>query len=182
MAELRIWRYYLPNENGQGWAEIVLSSGGFFAAVSDYGNYAFAWRHHGEPDFRIFVANIAADPSYVAGKLGPCSGRPYPVDYEVTVKAIREEILQKRRNARLTKEQARHEWDLSDTLESESCDFGLADWHRETSISDASELVHRRPPANLRAFCERTMPRLAEVLRAELQAEKAAAGEAGAEQ
>jgi len=182
MAELRIWRYYLPNERepgwaGEGWAEIVLSSGGFFAAVSDYGNYAFAWRFNarGGEDFRSFVASLAGDPSYVIGKLGPCSERPYPVDYEKTIKFIRECILQARRDDSLTKEKAREEWSNVGLFADEPNDFGLQRWHHDTSLSDSGELVCCSPPASLRAFCERTMPRLAEVLRAELQAEKAAA-------
>lgn len=175
MAELRIWRYYLPSQKGEGFAEIVLCSSGFFGAVSDWGNYAFAWRHFGPDDFRAFVMGLGE--SYLSSKLGPQSGRQNQFDSEKSLRSIREHIIEARRANRLTKEQAREEWKLSAVLEDDQTLVGAVRWHDATKLDDPSELLYYSPSPDLVEFCRRVMPRLAEVLRAELQAEKAAAGE-----
>jgi len=66
-----VWRYALHPLPKGGWAKILLDSTGIFAAVSDWGNYAFVWSawKHGQEDFRTFVAELEKDPDYAAGKL-----------------------------------------------------------------------------------------------------------------
>lgn len=174
MADVTCWRYYLPSQKGEGFAEIVLCSSGFFGAVSDYGNYSFAWRHFGEGDFRAFVAGLGWD--YLAGKLGPCSGHQDQADYERTVKVIREHILEHRREGYYSKDMARAEWEAVELLDGEATEVGIHEWMEATRIEDACELISYGPSVHLRAFCRQTMPRLAELLRAELEAERAAAG------
>ncbi len=182
---VKLWRYYLPTVDGlSGWAEIVLGSNGFFAAVSDYGNYSYAWRDTGRADFRAFVAALEREPDYIAGKLGPCSGHQFPIDYERTIKCIREHIVSSRRDG-LSKERARREWEAVRSFATEPNDYGLNRWFDATGFDDRGEFVCRSPPAGLRAFCERTIPRLAAAIRAEMEAERAsnaerAAGKEGA--
>lgn len=65
MSEIKSKSYTLRNENG--WlGQIVLTSDGMFAAVTDYGNLSYAWRHFGE-DFREFILNLNV--SYFGSKM-----------------------------------------------------------------------------------------------------------------
>lgn len=154
--QVTCWRYWLPNVKGEGWAEIVLCSTGFFGAVSDWGNYSFAWRNWGDGDFRAFVARL--DPGYLMCKLGPQSGHPDRLDVEATVETIREHIA--------AEELAEDEGDYADTLEEEG-EAGVDTWLRCTNIDEAHELLVYGPSRQLVAFVERAMPRLAEILREE---------------
>lgn len=58
--------YTLRTETGQWLGQVVLTSDGFFSAVTDYGNLGFAWRHAGV-DFREFILKL--DIHYFAGKM-----------------------------------------------------------------------------------------------------------------
>jgi hypothetical protein len=164
-------RYDLPTIDGlEGWGTIVLGADGFFAAVTDYGNYAYRWCHTGEPDFRRFVLKIGGD--YLLGKIS----RDDEYDGEATAKGIRSLILERRRENLWGKEQAREEWDLVESCDVEhGGDFGFHAWYLETKIGDASEMRCDRYPNDASAFAEKTMPRLRELIRAEIAAEKAAA-------
>ncbi|MHB1418700.1 MAG: hypothetical protein ACYCX4_03810, partial [Bacillota bacterium] len=111
--DIQIWRYYIPSEDGlEGWGIFLLDSTGMFAAVTDYGNYAFRWAYHGEKDFRKFVIGLKNDPGYLLGKVLP-NGKVY--DGEETIKNIKETIIDVRRDGSWSKEQARKEWDLLDS-------------------------------------------------------------------
>lgn len=59
--------YTLKTESGQWLGQIVLTSDGMFASVTDYGNFSFAWRHHGEEDFRNFF--LGMNGAYFANKM-----------------------------------------------------------------------------------------------------------------
>jgi hypothetical protein len=168
---VKLWRYYLSNENREGWAEIVIGSTGFFAAVSDYGNYAFAWRSMGVDDARKFFLRAPDDWCYFAGKLGGAHAREY--DGVATRLAIREEIIRLRRDGGLTRDEARAEWELAEG-NIEDSEVWLGIWWSRTKI-DATELRRTRLDASLEAFCKVTMVRLAEVIRAELAKESEAA-------
>ncbi len=172
MKPVTTWRYYLPSIDGEGWAEIVVCSSGFFAAVSDYGNYAFAWRSFGDGDFREWLAHLERDPGYVMCKL---HHGQLQYDGNETVRAIKTHILAHRRSEYQGREWARDEWDLLEQNNGLCDEADLVRWYDDTKIDDAGEYVVRKYPADLRAFCERTLPRLAKVMREEIAAEKQAA-------
>ena len=65
--------YTLRTENDAWLGQIVLTSDGSFMSITDYGNFSFAWRHHGEDDFRQFL--IGLDKDYFANKM--CQGMAY---------------------------------------------------------------------------------------------------------
>lgn len=167
---VQTWRYYLPSGSGQEWAEIVLVSTGMFAAVSDWGNYAFAWRGFGDRDFREFVAGLAKDGDYVAGKL---STQEY--DGSETLKAIKQDILRARRARGINADEAWDMWCELEEYDVKGGEFEFHRWLRESeggrSNPDAFELGRRRYPHQARQFCQRILPRLAEALRAELEGE-----------
>ena len=59
MNEVKAKSYTLRDENG--WlGQIVLTSDGMFAGVTDWGNLSFAWRSFGD-DFRAFLLTLNTD-------------------------------------------------------------------------------------------------------------------------
>lgn len=53
--------YTLYSEYGQWLGQIVLTSDGLFASVTDYGNLSYAWRSYGDEDFREFICSLNED-------------------------------------------------------------------------------------------------------------------------
>lgn len=179
-ADVRSWRYYLPSTNGEGWGVVHMDSTGFFAAITDYGNYSYLWSGHGKQppfDFRDFVAGLVRDPGYVLHKVAPNK----VLDEAATRHTIRRFILESRRDSTWTAAQAREEWDLQEEIfvrglhgdGDESLDAFKA-WLRETTISDAWELASWTEPPEAKAFVDRFMPRLCRVVADELAAERSA--------
>ena len=81
--EIKTKSYTLRTDSGQWLAQIVLTSDGMFASVTDYGNLSFAWRHTSEKDFRMFLVEINID--YFAVKM--YSGASYVCNSRKTEKA-----------------------------------------------------------------------------------------------
>lgn len=65
--------YTLRYNNGAWLAQIVITSDGMFAAVSDWGNFSFAWRSIGKRSFKDFLKDLGTD--YFASKM--MSGMSY---------------------------------------------------------------------------------------------------------
>lgn len=59
--------FTLRTESGQWLGQVVLTSDGMFASVTDYGNFSFAWRSYGEKDFKDFIASLNIP--YFGGKM-----------------------------------------------------------------------------------------------------------------
>lgn len=57
MEQIKSKSYTLREENGQWLGQIVLTSDGLFASVTDYGNLSYAWRSFGT-DFRQFLIGL----------------------------------------------------------------------------------------------------------------------------
>lgn len=160
-------RYDVRGERGQWLATVFLGAEGIFSTVSDYGNYGYWWGAiGGDGDIRRFLLNSERDPDYFRIKLNPTSH----YDGEATCEAIRKQIIEWRKDGTMSREEAREEYDRAETA---CADF--RDWYEETEIEDAGEFYVTKPDAQAVAFVEKVMPRLCEMLRAELAAEKAAA-------
>jgi hypothetical protein len=170
-----ILRRYSFKVDDRGWdsAHVVIGSDGYFSSVSAFGNYSHGWWHHGRGDFREFLIGLADDPGYVYRKLHSGNDR---YDEDATLKAVKQYIVECRRDGSFTREQARAEWDLLEEHERLENEIAFHDWQRATDIGDAWEFWHTAPEPNCWAFCTRVMPKLAEVLRAELETEAASAG------
>jgi hypothetical protein len=67
MSEIKSKSYTLWGENGEWLGQVVLTSDGMFASVTDYGNLSYAWRAYGDKDFREFI--IGLNVSYFGSKL-----------------------------------------------------------------------------------------------------------------
>lgn len=157
-------RYVLPSVNGEGWAVIVLGSDGFFAAVSDYGNYAFRWPYHGTPDFRLFFMRV--DAGYLLSKIAT-----EKYDGSATAKAIRDCILESRRHRYIEADLARKAWDDVGYFNVEDWECGFSLWCMKSELADASEYRRESYSSNDLAFANKTVPRLVELLRTELAVE-----------
>jgi hypothetical protein len=172
MSAVTLWRYSLPSVRHEGWATIVLGSDGYFSTVSDYGNYAYRWTHHGYNDFRQFFLHV--EPDYFVGKIAP--ERRY--SGERTHRRIAEEILRWRREGLLDRETARREYALlgrSGVQHGGVVEFG--EWMKESTLArhgDAYELGVYVRPTQAVAYAERILPRLRTILRAELYPEETA--------
>jgi len=165
MAEPKLRRYKVPSQNCEGWGIFVIGSDGYFSVVSDYGNYAYLWTHHGHEDFRTFLVGLAKDDDYLASKIS----RKDVLQGKQTAKCIKETVLQVRRTGNKSREWARDEWDLADSLDDDSISY--ADWYQETKLEDAWDYATYDYPSEARAFCKKLYPRFVELLKAELNAE-----------
>jgi hypothetical protein len=58
MEEIKSKSYTVRDEKGEWLAQVVLTSDGLFASVTDYGNLSYAWRSFGNEDFRKFMTEI----------------------------------------------------------------------------------------------------------------------------
>lgn len=68
MKKIKSKSYTVRGKHGEWLAQIVLTTDGMFASVTDYGNLSFAWRSFGkDSDFREFFTTLNVD--YFAQKL-----------------------------------------------------------------------------------------------------------------
>ena len=59
--------YTLLTSSGGWLGQVVLTSDGLFAAVTDYGNFGYTWRSYGSETFRQFI--IGLNIGYFATKM-----------------------------------------------------------------------------------------------------------------
>lgn len=171
MSDVQTWRYSLPNIRGEGWAIIFLDEIGCFSALSDWGNANYRWPDHGwgEGDFRKFL--LDCDDYYLTGKLG--QGRK-EYDPEGTLESVKGAIIQARRSGEFTKEVAREEWERLDLYDQLDREFDFSQWYGHTKLFEAGECHCQRYVREVTSFIEHVMPRLREVLKAELTPVRAA--------
>lgn len=65
-TEVKSKSYTLRGEKGEWLGQVVLTSDGMFASVTDYGNLSYTWTSFGS-DFRGFICSI--DTYYFAKKM-----------------------------------------------------------------------------------------------------------------
>jgi hypothetical protein len=59
--------YTLYTEEGHWLGQVVLTSDGMFASVTDYGNFSYTWRSYGQQEFKEFLLSL--NTSYFATKM-----------------------------------------------------------------------------------------------------------------
>jgi hypothetical protein len=161
-------RYTLPVDKPfEGWGYIVIDTSiGYFSAISDFGNYAYLWSSPGN-DFREFL--LECDNGYLLGKLLQGRSDAHVLDEEETERNVQEMI-----NKLTDPDVKRAEQELLKRTSFRD-QVDLVHWHDETNLGatfDLCEMLSYGPCPQAVAFCERLMPRLRELLRAELEAEK----------
>jgi hypothetical protein len=170
MDEIKFYRYSIPSEGRYGgWGTFILDSTGFFAAITDFGNYAYRWDAFGKRDFREFVIQLQHSWDYVLGKVRP-NGKEY--DDEKTLHGIKRHILEYRRDGGYDKEFARREWNLLSENEDLNTEFNFYDWYQSTKIEEAYEFCEKSYDCDALAFSQMLMPRLAEAIKLDLQSEQ----------
>lgn len=162
------WRYYLPSENGEGYAIIFIDSTGVFSAVSDFGNYGYIWGHTGNRSIKEFLLESEKDWHYFANKLDPKE----ITDWDATETRIEEHIREYRKEGNYTKEFADRELQLlHDSAISDEWSF--YNWYQDTNIHDAAGLMVQRTSYQVEHFVKKTMKRLCGILQKELADESA---------
>jgi hypothetical protein len=173
-SDKTIWQYTFQNtrETREGWAYVILRSDGFFAAVSDYGNYAYLWSSHGKRDFREFFLRM--DWHYIATKL---KHGPDLVDPEDSFQAIKKFVCEMRHEHRYSKEEARERWQHIQRFASDEVwEAFLYDSETHRLFEEPWHFTKTRMRADVVAFAKQVVcTRLRDAIRAELEAEKGTA-------
>jgi hypothetical protein len=95
------------NLRGPGWwATIVIEKSGCVFIQSDYGDYAYRWSSFGD-DIRKFLCSC--DTHYLYGKFG--GQLPREFNTPKTIKAIKKDLIEYRRNSYPSAKHAREIWD-----------------------------------------------------------------------
>jgi hypothetical protein len=170
MAPSLLRRYDVPSTGvGEGWAVIVLDIPGlFFAAVSDYGNYAFQWTNIGDGnEFRKFLVGL--EPDYLHGKLMHGRGDAKVFDGEATFKAVKKHLMEvtKREDPTLYKREKSRLQEVGEF--SSQSDFDH--WMSDTDLDVPWEFAVRIPEPQCMQFCTKTFARFKEMLTEELRVE-----------
>lgn len=176
MSETKFWKYYVPSIDGiEGWGIFILDSTGMFSCVTDYGNYAFNWTHHGMNDFREFFArdkgfDYHVNKLYRIGAQGELEFQP-----EETIKNVKQSILESRWEDHMSEETARQEWDLLDDIDWDNGLLSQQEWYDRTDLTDAYEYFVYDYPPRVKGLRDKLLPRFAKMLRDELSKEKVSA-------
>jgi hypothetical protein len=75
MGKVTAESYTLYTETGHWLGQVILTSDGMFASVTDYGNFSFSWRNYGSDEFKKFICQLNVD--YFATKMA--TGMAYVV-------------------------------------------------------------------------------------------------------
>ena len=153
-------KYVLGSEGGQGWAIIVIDTElNYFSTVSDWGSYAFAWGNPGM-EFRKFLMQLSTD--YLRSKL--LNGRDHTDVFDL--EATKQKIL------RAMEEDGGYDDEQKLAVDDIDAERSYEEWQSETRLDAPWEYAIWTPSPQCTAFCEKVMPRLKELLRAELENEQ----------
>ena len=173
MSDLRRYKITRLHPGGSGWAVVVLDLEiGYFSTVSDYGNYAFAWSAHGHDDFRSFLITLVDDLEYFAKKVAP--GRFY--NDERTRQLVYQGVCRLRSERLISASTARETWELVETYNRLDTEHDFAAWLDDVSEDvwehgSPAEWASYGPNPRAVAYAQVVLPKLAEVLKAELEEE-----------
>jgi len=172
---LKVWHYKIQSTKaGEGWAHVMIREDGFFATVSDYGNYAYWWTSTGKKDVREFFLRAERDWDYFARKLRP----ERQINKEGSFNAVLLDILKERSHGELSKAEARErynhvkEYSGDDDWEGFLRDDDTHKFWEEPWNFGVSELS-----PDVVNYAQKILPKVAKLIEAELQAETASIAE-----
>lgn len=147
------------------WAIILIdTSHGFFATVSDYGNYAYNWSNPG-CEFRKFLTEL--EPTYLHGKLMHGRRDRQVYDQQATLKAVREYFVQEGKDVEKEMEDI-NSADFNNLHD----DYDFRTWIDEKNLYGEVEHLHcTMPNPESWAFCTKLFPTFQMALRKELEEE-----------
>ena len=90
------------------WMRLLWEDNGRVIILSDYGHWSYFWGSIGDQTIEEFLIDL--DSHYMGKKM--LESEFYVTDDEGTIKAVREHILQCRRDGDIDKDGAREEWEL----------------------------------------------------------------------
>jgi hypothetical protein len=170
---VKLWRFVIPPEKGQGWGIFVLGEDGYFSCVSDFGDYVYLWTHPGK-EFRRFLLGL--HDGYLMGKLGK-GDRVF--DEEGTRKSLMAEVVAQRRDRAISSVEAR---ELAEIIRDASLDTegGVAvlldalvnESPTFYEVASPWECVRMQHRGDLRAFVEQLWPRFKKRLREDIEREE----------
>lgn len=99
MREPAVWRYNVPGAYRDCGGTFILTEDGFFACVTDWGNYAHHWRNIGDCHFKDFLRKL--DATYLASKLGSRTTWPAAQVAEHIREAILRQVTDEEQRAAL---------------------------------------------------------------------------------
>lgn len=163
MADVQMWRYVVPSNKFGEWGIFLLDSTGYFSVVSDFGNYAYLWTHHGCADFREFLVGLEKD--YLCSKLGTKG----TLDEKKTLQLIGEALDQAEEDGSIPEEEMVEERMILEELDSsDGVEAGFRDWSESTRLNPPWEYLCYSYPPDLLGFAEKVWPRFVELLRKDL--------------
>lgn len=158
-------RYYVRNSNW-GWGIIIIDPrNGLVMCYTDYGNYNYAWPHHGEKYPLHFLQKISFD--YAMTKF--LGGRK-EFDAERTALSMKRHVLEYRRDEAYTAEEAREMWDAIKEAEDEPGEgfmYVIRDGAFAQHNADWWEMPVYRFPNDARGFWDHIWRPLMEHIKAE---------------
>lgn len=166
LTDKKTYRYVFKGERGFGWFIALLDETGFFAVISDYGNYVYKWSAF-SGDFREFM--LQCDDGYLISKLNPRR----VADWDETYKAIKGHIVSERKGGFYHKETARGLLQLADKFHKEQSDFAFKDFldaaGNEDCHTDWYEFYCQRPDPQVVGFTKRVFPKLKLMIKRDLE-------------
>ncbi|MCC2473549.1 hypothetical protein LKL98_21245 [Bacillus pacificus] len=171
MAQTASFRYTVPSVDGEGWGVFLLDQSGVFTAVTDFGNFAHWFSLRENESIGEFL--LSRRPDQILCKIA----NEDVVDIKETIKYIKENLLNDRREGRFTEAYARAEWklieELQEDLEEYSNDVAFQYWYDKTHIQfDEGFYQYKYPNAAVR-FSNETFVRFQEKLKEDLKGAQA---------
>lgn len=166
---MKVWHYkFASTGSGEGWAHIMIREDGFFATVSDYGNYAYWWTSTGKSDIREFFLRADVEWDYFAGKLGPKKELDVEGSFEAVLQDIANELHAGRIDVSEAAEQTKHVKMFQDD---EDWEGFIRDDATFEYLDEPFRFGRMRRDPDVDAYAKKILPRLVVAIKAELQSE-----------
>jgi hypothetical protein len=160
------------------WSIIVIDERcGLFFVQSDWGDFSYRWPHHGRESFKHFLTEVNS--GYLIDKLSKGYKK---FSKSETLKQFCRDIIERRRDGNLSKEEARRVWEYIKIREDDwESSEGLFHVMWEESYNPFAELLYTDPcevphisvyDSGLLFFVEKVFPVFQQVLKEEINETK----------
>lgn len=125
------------------WADAFVREwprGGSISIQSSFGDFAYTWTSIGSDTFRAFLRSLDFD--YFMGKASAKDFREF--DLDLTVRAIRDNLLEARRQGDMSREEARTCWS---EIDDEISHWGDHEFHARFPDTEIVKLLYSHDPS-----------------------------------